>query len=176
MKYLKDIGFVIKRVNFGESDRYITLYTKEHGKMEVVAKGVRKITSRRSSHIEPLNIITFQAIKGYKNYILTEVELVKATDALKTDLKSCAALFMMCELIDTLCPYDEKNTALFHAVLQKLQEKSIDEAAIHAFQIDILTHLGYWDAKKAFRDGQDIQQFIENITERKMKTPQIFNL
>ena len=45
---------VLRRHDFGETDRILTLYTPTHGKLRAIAKGVRRITSRRSGHIELL--------------------------------------------------------------------------------------------------------------------------
>ena len=74
MIYLKDVGFVVKRINLGEADRFVTIFTQNNGKIEVLAKGVRKITSKRSSHIELLNLVRFHSIKTSKNIILTEIQ------------------------------------------------------------------------------------------------------
>jgi len=88
MRYLKDQGFVIRRINFGDSHRFITLFTKNNGKVEVVAKGVRKITSKRASSVELLNLIEFQSVHTSKNFILTEVKLLDSFENLKQDLKN----------------------------------------------------------------------------------------
>ena len=109
MRYLNDIGFVVKRVNLGEADRFITLFTKNNGKIEVLAKGVRKINSRRSSHIELLNLINFNSVKTSKNYILTEVDLVSSFESRKQTLDQCETLFLLCELINALCPHEQVN-------------------------------------------------------------------
>ena len=86
MQFLKDRGFILKRVNFGDSDRYITIFTKNHGKIEVIAKGVRRITSRRASSVELLNLIEFQSVRSRKNYVLTEVKLIDSFEELKKEL------------------------------------------------------------------------------------------
>jgi len=54
MKSYKTEGIIIKRKNFGEADRILTIFTKNKGKISIVAKGVRKINSRRAPHIELL--------------------------------------------------------------------------------------------------------------------------
>ena len=36
-------GIIIKRRDFGETDRILTVFTKTQGKISVIAKGVRKI-------------------------------------------------------------------------------------------------------------------------------------
>ncbi len=45
-RYWKDQGIVLKSINFGELDRIITLFTRKKGKIQVVAKGARKVGNR----------------------------------------------------------------------------------------------------------------------------------
>ncbi|MGH7246436.1 MAG: DNA repair protein RecO, partial [Candidatus Levyibacteriota bacterium] len=63
MKHFKVEGIIIKRRNMGEADRVLTILTKDQGKMTIKAKGVRKIASKRASHIEPLNKVTMSIYK-----------------------------------------------------------------------------------------------------------------
>ncbi|MBE2222398.1 MAG: DNA repair protein RecO, partial [Anaerolineae bacterium] len=49
---LRTEAIVLKRHNFGEADRLLTLYTREFGKMKAIAKGARKPQSRKTGHVE----------------------------------------------------------------------------------------------------------------------------
>src|SRR3989338_4036829 len=102
MDFLKDTAFVIRRINSGEKDRFITLFTRGNGKIEVFAKGVRALSSRRASSLEPLNHIQFQAVRSHTNYVLTEVQLISSASALKDNLENLKLGFLVCELIDKL--------------------------------------------------------------------------
>lgn len=172
MKYLKDSGFVIKRVNVGECDRFVTLYSRDNGKIELLAKGVRKISSRRSSHIELLNHIRFQAVKGRKNFILTDTELLQTYDESKKNIDEVGRLFLICELVEKLCPLLQNNSdiyALIHHSLLNKEEKPPEEISFQ-FEVELLSLLGFWDPSRNFRDEADVKQFIEGILERKLKT------
>lgn len=174
--YLNDIGFVVKRINLGEADRFVTLFTKNNGKVEVLAKGVRKITSRRSSHVELLNLIRFQSVKTSKNFILTEVELVNSFEKRKDSLKQFEIAFMVCELIDNLCPFGQINQELFIHVFQFLRDGEHSDEALLEFETRILTFLGYWDVEKKFKSEEESRAFIESLIERKIKSRIIGNL
>lgn len=175
MVYLKDIGFVIKRINFGEADRYVTIFTQENGKIETKALGVRKISSRRSSSIELLNLIRFHAVKSSKNFILTEIELLNSFEKRKDSLKQCEIGFLVCELIDNLCPMGQVNRELFERVNTFLRGNENDHDALLSFETDILTNLGYWDTKRKFKTEEEVRHFIESIIEKKIKSPIIGN-
>ena len=50
----KTEAIILRQRRFGEADRFLTVYTPAHGKMDVKARGVRKTTSRMSGHLQPL--------------------------------------------------------------------------------------------------------------------------
>ncbi len=176
MTYLNDTGFVVKRVNLGEADRFVTLYTKNNGKVEVLAKGVRKISSRRSSHIELLNLIRFNSIKTAKNFIMTEVELVNSFEKRKNTLKQCEVAFLVCELIDSLCPFGQVNQELFVKVYEFLSSGGIEDQDLLQFETSILSILGYWDVERKFNTEEESRKFIESLIEKKIKSRVIGNL
>lgn len=66
MKQIVTKGIVLKRTNFGEADRIITVLTNDQGKIRLVAKGVRRIKSKLAGGIElfSVNDITYMPGKG----------------------------------------------------------------------------------------------------------------
>ncbi|OGH16780.1 MAG: DNA repair protein RecO [Candidatus Levybacteria bacterium RIFCSPHIGHO2_02_FULL_40_18] len=174
MHYLKDRGFILKRVNFGESDRYITIFTKNHGKIDVVAKGVRKITSRRASSVEPLNLIEFQSVRSHKNYVLTEVRLIDSFEELKKEIQHIKKVFLMCELIDAVLPREQRHPDVFD-LIERASHRMVDNKKnILYFQAKLLTLLGFWNPNYAFKNEDHLAQYTEQIIERKLRSRHIF--
>ena len=60
----KTEAIVLRQRRFGEADRFLTVYTPAHGKMDVKARGVRKTTSRMSGHLQPLTRCMLSAGAG----------------------------------------------------------------------------------------------------------------
>ncbi len=44
---------VLRHADWGEADQMLTLYTREQGMVRAVAKGARKMTSRKAGHLQP---------------------------------------------------------------------------------------------------------------------------
>lgn len=177
MKYLKDTGFIVKRVNFGESDRFVTIFSRNNGKIEVIAKGVRKITSRRSSHTELLNLVRFQSVKTSKNYILTEVELVDSFQILKKSLDNIQEVFLICELVNNLCACSEKHSEVFDLICKTIAKIENGEKNVSFdFQKNLLVNLGFWNDEKKFSNEKELRSFIESIIEKKIKTNIFFKI
>ena len=174
MRYIYDKAFVLRRVNFGDSDRYITLFSEEHGKIEVVAKGVRKITSRRAPSVELLNLIDFQAVRTSKNYILTETRLISSNEKLKRDLANIQKAFSMCELVDAVMPLGVRHSDVFVLMEKAVEHVSESNKNMAYFQAKLLTLLGFWDARTSFKNADHVANYVEQIIERKLKSASVF--
>lgn len=175
MRSFKTEGIVIKRKNFREADRIVTIFTKKRGKIKVKAQGVRKITSRRSPHIELLNYSIFNLHQGQNLPVLTEVESLENFSALKKDLKKIGVAFHFCELIDGLCAENQENEEIFNLLYQALitisKNDNLDLVS-YRFELKLLKLLGFFHENQIL-EKEDTQNYIESILERKLKTKQI---
>lgn len=138
-------GLILKRKNFGEADRVLTVLTDRFGKISVIAKGVRRITSRRAGNVEVLNRVKLHLFKS-KNYNLNEAEAIETFAKLKENLTLSTTAFHIVELIDKLIPEEQKNTQVYSLSIATLQilEKNPRQIFIRAFEVKILAMLGFW--------------------------------
>lgn len=177
MRSYKTEGIVIKRRNFGEADRILTVFTKRQGKIVVKAIGVRRINSRRSSHIELLNHSFLALHKGQSLPILTEVETIEDFSGIKKNLTKVGFAYHICELIDGLCAENQENKTVFALLLETLKRLSKEEDVadiIYGFEITLLINLGFYPRMR-FVQNLNTQVFIEQILERKLKSKQLFH-
>jgi len=170
-------AIIIKRKDIGEADRILTLFTRHQGKISVVAKGVRKISSRRAAHIELLNHCILNLHEA-RLPIVTEAETLKHFSELKNDLNRAGYAFYICELTDGLIAEHQENKMAFELVektLSRLETSENPKMLIKNFEQELLTLLGFWPQDQKFAI-QDSDAFIEDIIERKIKTKRILNL
>ncbi|MFH1896595.1 MAG: recombination protein O N-terminal domain-containing protein, partial [bacterium] len=52
MNNFKLEAIILSRREFGEADAYLTVFSKEEGKLSLLAKGIRRVSSRRAPHLE----------------------------------------------------------------------------------------------------------------------------
>ncbi|MEK7572868.1 MAG: DNA repair protein RecO [Patescibacteria group bacterium] len=178
MRSFKTEGIVIRRRNIGEADRLLTIFTKESGKIRIKAPGVRRITSRRSPHIELLNLSALTLYSSSRSNIplLTEAQTIRDFDFIKKDLKRIGFAFYICELVDKLCPPDQENRRIFYLLretLEKLEFISEKEALVNEFEEKALSYLGFMPHEYQLSDRQ---AFIEKILEKKMRTSELLPL
>ncbi len=178
MRSYKLEAVILKRQNIGEADRILTIFSKKYGKIRIKAIGVRKITSRRSSHVEPINHVILSLYKGRGMPILTEVQTIENFSDIKQHLGKVGFAYHLCELIDTLCPEDQENAGIFPLFLETLTKLSHEvdmfTPIIYDFEISLLSYLGFYEQPNR-ASVIDTTAFIERILERKLKTKEILH-
>jgi len=124
MRSFRTEGIIIKRRDFGEADRILTVMTRDYGKLKIKATGVRKITSRRAAHIELLNHTILHLYRGKTFAVLTEAKMLDDFSAVKENFDKVGLAYHLCELIDGLCPENQENGRVFDLLQKALHELS----------------------------------------------------
>jgi DNA repair protein RecO (recombination protein O) len=93
-------AIVLRAVDLGEADRILVLFTRHFGKIHIVAKGIRRATSRMAGHAEPLTHATYQLARGRELDVLTGAEAKAIYPSLREDLSRIAAGWYCAELVD----------------------------------------------------------------------------
>lgn len=145
MPALTTEGIILGRKNFGEADRIITVLTDRFGKISLVARGVRRITSRRAGNVEVLNRVKLHLFKG-KSYTLTEAESLQTFETIKSNLTLSTYAFHLLELVDRLVPEDQPNQAVYRLLKEVLDQltRSPRQVFIRSFEAKLLSLLGFW--------------------------------
>jgi len=97
---------VLRHSDYGEADRLLTLFTRQFGKMRAIAKGARKIASRKAGHIEPFTHVRLQLAKGKDMFLVTQADTVDAYLPLRDDLVLTSHAAYVLELLDRFS-YDD---------------------------------------------------------------------
>jgi DNA repair protein RecO (recombination protein O) len=139
-------AIILKRNDFGEADRLLTLYTPNLGKIRAIAKGVRKPTSRKSGHVELFTHSQFLIAKGRSLDIVTQAETVHAFRSLREDLLRTTYAYYAAELLDLFVEEGIENRPLFDLLLVMLGwlgDASDLDLATRFFELRLLSLLGY---------------------------------
>jgi hypothetical protein len=143
-------GIIIKRKNFDEADRILTVITPYKGKLSVIAKGVRRMTSRRGGNVELLNKVRLHIFQGKGLSILQEAESIETFQHIKSELTLSAYGSHIIELIDRLVPEEQINPGVYKLVVTVLTllDRHPRQLWIRAFEVKLLIELGFWDLKQ----------------------------
>jgi DNA repair protein RecO (recombination protein O) len=136
---------IIRRSDFGEADRLLTLMTPQ-GKRRVVAKGARKTTSRLAGHIELFTHATMLLAVGRNLDIVTQSAIMQRFDNLRADLNRISAAYYAAELIDRLIEEEDENRPVFNlfvATLAALDTTPNIDLVLRFFELHLLGFVGY---------------------------------
>lgn len=142
-------GLVLHRINLGETDRILTLYTREHGKLSAVAKGARGAKTRFGGVSELFTFSRLLLGTGKSLDIVSQAEIAESFPAIRTDLDLLARATYLCELLDRFTQErDALNSAeLFDLTVSALHLLShatdAPDVIVHAYELHLLTTLGY---------------------------------
>ena len=93
-------GIVLKRRSFREEDRFITIFTDELGKVELLAKGSRKATSKLAGLLEPATMIRVGMVRGRSFDRLTSASSLTVYSALKASLSATVTAGILLQAVD----------------------------------------------------------------------------
>ncbi|MCS7287044.1 MAG: DNA repair protein RecO [Anaerolineae bacterium] len=142
----KITAIVLRRTDFGEADRLLTVYSLEEGKLRLLAKGVRKPTSRKAGHLELFTHVRLLVARGRELDLITQAEALEYFRALREDLVRTGYAHYIAELADGFMAEQDKNPAVFHLLLDTFRRLEAGQEAwpiLRFFELRFLTLAGY---------------------------------
>ncbi len=113
-------GLVIKRQNLGEADRILTIYSPTVGKVQVMARGVRRGKSKLAGHLEPFIETRINLARGHRLDVVTGAQGQKYYRLDTSPLEVITTAYLIIEMIDRLSPEAQANEQVYELVLQSL--------------------------------------------------------
>ncbi len=121
MKRYQTKAIVLRRTNYAEYDRIITLLTPSHGKVSAMAKGVRKPKSRLAGGIELLSVCNLSLVGGKGNLeTLVSSRMVKHYHGILSDYPRLEFAYEALRLVDKLT--EQKIGSEYFRLLEGLFE------------------------------------------------------
>lgn len=112
---------VIAHRELGEADRVVRVFSRENGKLVTLAKGVRKIQSRKAAHLEPFTQSALVLARGKTFWIITQAETINAFPQIREELEKTADASYILELIDKVSTEGQPETVLYQLLLNSLK-------------------------------------------------------
>jgi len=143
-------AIVIKKTKLGEADRILTLYTPDLGKIQAVAKGVRRPKSKMAGHLELLTHSQVSLARGRNLDIITGSQTIDSFLPLKTDLWLASCGLYVIELVNQFTADQAEDEALFGLLLETLSNLCHDPSTgsgqgllLRYFEIKLMDMAGF---------------------------------
>jgi DNA repair protein RecO (recombination protein O) len=142
-----DDAVVLRTYKTGESDRIVVLWTRTHGKVRVLAKGIRKTTSRLGATLEPLSFVHIDLVKSRGDlYIARHVQHRERLGVLRGSYQRINAGYSVVEVVDAIPSDDVADEGIFELVIRvllTLDQEEFDPTLVPAsFFFKLLAHDG----------------------------------
>jgi len=146
--YNRTDAIVLNTTDYGESDRIVTFFTADYGKVAGIAKGARRSKKRFVNKLEPFSHITLTVFhkEGRQLVRIEECRLIENFHHLKENLEKLAYGSYLLELLGTMTREGEEQEGLFTlllATLRVLEEAEEPEKWALIFETKLLSLLGY---------------------------------
>jgi DNA repair protein RecO (recombination protein O) len=141
-------GFFLKKENRGEANQLFFIFTKNFGKLKILGKAIRKITSklRPSTVLFCLSEIEFIQGKNYK--ILTDALVLEKFKNLRKNSEKLVIAYKMANIIEALCGEGQKDEKIWQLLFEGFQHlNNLDncktEIFYYFFLWNFFSSLGY---------------------------------
>jgi DNA repair protein RecO (recombination protein O) len=162
---------VLRHRDHGEADRILTLFSRQRGKLHAIAKGVRKLRSRKAGHLEPFTRVTLQLARGRDFLIVTQADTQNAYLPIKDDLFKTGQAAYVVELIDRFLYADEsEHPEVFRLLVETLERIAVDTdpwLALRYYEVRLLDLLGFrphlFECANCGEEIQAVDQFFSPL-------------
>ncbi|MGH2616925.1 MAG: DNA repair protein RecO [Thermomicrobiales bacterium] len=139
-------AIVLARMDLGEADRIFTLYSRQHGKLRVIAKGARRPLSRLGPHLDYFSRSQLMLARGRELDVVTGAETEDAHLAIRTDLDAFGHASHLVEILARLTEDRQENAAVFDLLASSLRLLADGVDPFHVtrhYELALLILLGF---------------------------------
>ncbi len=144
---IKTEGVVLKQTKFRDSDKILTIFTDQIGKVQAIARGVRKPKSKLISSTQIFSYSDFVLYKGRNLYIINQGDVYDSHYSLREDLEKLAYATYIMELVNSATVEGQLNYKLFQLLIKTLKVltnlKGGYEKLIRAFELKYISFVGF---------------------------------
>lgn len=140
-------ALILRRFDLGEADRVLTILTPTHGKMEVIAKGARKLTNPRTGHVELFTRADMLINTGRDLGIVVQAEMTAPNIPLRDDLERGGSAGYAAEIADRFVSsgeiYPKALFELLDITFARISDDSDPRLAVRYYEMHLLNLVGF---------------------------------
>ena len=162
--YITTQGYILHTHPVKEVDRRYMVYTKQHGKIDVLARGTRKIKSKLAGNLQPFRLLTLHIAQGEKQSHVAGVVCEVAYSFIRSPKLFGYAQYCL-ELVDHVTKYGQKSDVVFELlgeVLRLLEICETEQTAKKlrlAFLLKLLEITGF-SPRERVRNNPEVQEML----------------
>ncbi len=156
-RIFKTEAIVLRQRHRLKKDTIVTLFTQRYGRLKVFAFGIKKITSRRLSHLQTGNLVTALIYKKDGHFYLQETQLLSGFSQIKNNQQKISYLYFFLFVLDRLLPEGQKEGLIYQWAKKFLitlsKEPNFNNLILNQYLNKTLMLLGYLKEEKSFDEA-----------------------
>jgi DNA repair protein RecO (recombination protein O) len=161
-------AIVLKTMKYRDTSQIVTLFSRDHGKLSVVAKGIRNSQKGGAGGLDPMSCVRAVVYKkpGKELHLMSQCDRLRVFKGLADDLKRIAGGMAAVELTNLAMPVEEPHTDVF-TLLEKTLESLGNatrsaENALYYYEVQLLGILGFRpELKSCLECGRSLTSIAE---------------
>lgn len=118
--FITDDGLVINKNDFGEADRYITVFTQNFGKLTFLMKGIRKSKKREISAVDTLALSKFNFYKKGESYVVSNFQGIDSYYEIKEKFDNLGLAIYILSILNTILVENGRKKKLYNITIKSL--------------------------------------------------------
>jgi len=142
---IKTLGLILKKQNVGETDRIITIFSPTLGKKRVIARAVRKPTSKLAGHLDTFMVSQLMLTDQPDLPKVTSALMVESFESVRDSLVNLNRAFAISQIVERVALEDVSQQSIFQLTLDALVRLNDDHrwpVVWLSFLSNLTDHLG----------------------------------
>mgnify|MGYP001134833132 CR=1 FL=1 len=163
-------SFVLKKEDRGEADQIFTVFSEEFGKLEILGKGIRKISSKLRAGIDIFYLNEIEFIQGKTHKILTDAILMNKFEEIRRDIKRTEIAYKIAEIVDSLVGGEEKDDEIWEMIIKTF--KKLNNSKIKNEKLEIIYFYFFWNLSTLLGYQPELYRCL--FCQKKLKLERLF--
>ena len=144
---LRTEGIVLKEMRYRDTSKILNVFTKDYGKLNVMARGAYRPKSQLIANTQPFSYSEFQLHNGKNFYYLNQGYIIDPFYSIRDKMERVVYGQYILELIDKSMEMEQENEKIFLLALKGLKTLSLLEKDflkfISSYELKFISFLGY---------------------------------
>jgi len=136
-------GLIFKKTDRGESNQLFTIYARDFGKLEILGKAIRKISSKLRSGAEIFYLSEIEFIQGKTHKTLTDAILIEKFENIRRDTERLNIAYKISDDLDNFVKGQEADEKIWNLLLETLN--NLNSLEIRNSELEILYYYFFWN-------------------------------
>jgi len=168
--YYRTLGLIFKKEDRGEFDQLLSVFSKDFGKIEILGKGIKKISSKLRPGIEIFYLSEIEFIQGKRYKTLTGALKIEKFENLRKDLKRLAIAYKISEDLDNLIRGEEPDEKIWQLVIEVFEK--LNNLSFIISHLSLLYYYFFWNLISIL--GYKPELYFCPLCQKKLKPEKLY--